>query len=177
MGNNSITLSSKSLFFILLLLASIMGFCFGATCSNPSRYSGRSLCDPWGTYCGECVSFVKVSPVIISDKIIGQIQSNVNLEKRFARVIIVLQVPGDQDWKSREITFDQARLSQHFPVAATVGTPRFTLAKIQLGFKCGTNGEATPLVNAQFAGMAADSLIMAIASMSSPKRSLSKLNI
>ena len=31
-----------------------------SVCSNPSHYAGQSLCDPWGTYCGECVSFVKV---------------------------------------------------------------------------------------------------------------------
>ena len=29
-------------------------------CSNPEHYVGQSLCDPWGTYCGECVSFIKV---------------------------------------------------------------------------------------------------------------------
>ncbi|CAF0937474.1 unnamed protein product [Adineta steineri] len=30
------------------------------SCSNPSQYSGRLLCDHAGGYCGECVSFVKV---------------------------------------------------------------------------------------------------------------------
>ncbi len=29
-------------------------------CTNPDDYEGRSYCDHWGGYCGQCVSFVKV---------------------------------------------------------------------------------------------------------------------
>jgi hypothetical protein len=45
---------------MLLFLAATLKSSFGAICPNPQAYSGQSLCDPWGTYCGECVSFYKV---------------------------------------------------------------------------------------------------------------------
>ncbi|XP_046443519.1 uncharacterized protein LOC124193637 [Daphnia pulex] len=47
-------------FLMLLFLAATLKSSFGAICPNPQAYSGQSLCDPWGTYCGECVSFYKV---------------------------------------------------------------------------------------------------------------------
>lgn len=48
------------LFLLLLLVASVLDSSFGAVCGNPARYARKSLCDPWGGYCGECVSFYKV---------------------------------------------------------------------------------------------------------------------
>ncbi|UJR21331.1 hypothetical protein I4U23_024425 [Adineta vaga] len=31
-----------------------------SSCGNPGQYSGKSLCDQAGGYCGQCVSFVKI---------------------------------------------------------------------------------------------------------------------
>ncbi|KAK4027683.1 hypothetical protein OUZ56_016730 [Daphnia magna] len=48
------------LFLLLLLVAAVLDSSFGAVCGNPAQYAGKSLCDPWGGYCGECVSYYKV---------------------------------------------------------------------------------------------------------------------
>ncbi|KAK4027682.1 hypothetical protein OUZ56_016729 [Daphnia magna] len=49
------------LFLLLLLVAAVLDSSFGAVCGNPAQYAGKSLCDPWGGYCGECVSYYKVT--------------------------------------------------------------------------------------------------------------------
>ena len=66
--------------YLLLFLAATLECSFGAICPNPSSYSGQSLCDPWGTYCGECVSFYKVCHSIFSAN-----NRNIN-QKRFLQV-------------------------------------------------------------------------------------------
>jgi hypothetical protein len=48
------------LLLVSVLIIAVVGVTSGSICSNPASYAGKSLCDPWGTYCGECVSFVKV---------------------------------------------------------------------------------------------------------------------
>ncbi|CAM4803898.1 unnamed protein product [Rotaria magnacalcarata] len=40
-------------------LVSLVSVTSGIACINPSRYSGQTVCDPFGRKCGECVSFVK----------------------------------------------------------------------------------------------------------------------
>ncbi|CAF1320370.1 unnamed protein product [Rotaria magnacalcarata] len=44
---------------LLVTLFSLVSLTSGILCNNPERYSGRSVCDHSGGYCGECVSFVK----------------------------------------------------------------------------------------------------------------------
>jgi hypothetical protein len=45
---------------VAVVFVAVVGVTSASICSNPTAYVGQSLCDPWGTYCGECVSFVKV---------------------------------------------------------------------------------------------------------------------
>lgn len=60
---------SKRLFVCSFLLSKCCGACgrfvpkyiYLQNCPNPEAYKGQSLCYPAGQYCGECVSFVKVS--------------------------------------------------------------------------------------------------------------------
>lgn len=44
---------------LMLAIAVRFGSCY--ICPNPQSYAGRVVCDPWGGYCGQCVSFIKVN--------------------------------------------------------------------------------------------------------------------
>ncbi|CAF2008608.1 unnamed protein product [Rotaria magnacalcarata] len=50
---------NKFLVLLVAALVSLVSVTSGIACINPSRYSGQTICDPFGRKCGECVSFVK----------------------------------------------------------------------------------------------------------------------
>ncbi|CAF0901416.1 unnamed protein product [Rotaria sordida] len=52
--------TSSILLCLVFSIFAIISVVNGISCGNPSQYAGRSLCDPSGGYCGECVSFVKI---------------------------------------------------------------------------------------------------------------------
>jgi len=51
---------TSNLVLATVVLLACANYALSARCTSPETYEGRSLCYPSNSYCGECVSFVKV---------------------------------------------------------------------------------------------------------------------